>query len=291
MEDLAEHLKEHLKCVICADHFGEMLQCYNGHSHCEGCLKEHEFHSKQRKCSICLTKKGWSTNRQMYQLATQCNIRLPCNIDGCDALLPAEDIKEHRRTCKHRLFNCPIGDDDCKPLCFDDLYHHVSQHAKVHFLTTNMALSICLSEMVTYGPRVILFDSRILLLSCFILYDRRCETKMVIKCAEIGYESTRSNLRMRVWHWNMLNNNYAVHSAEVYSTPHFNQQMAPETIVLCGMRNYISENPEIVVLSEQVVEKHRMRPDAGGLNIHELDLTEDCKELYVMSIQFDTLVD
>ena len=100
IEVIEKVIYSHLECVICAEYFADMMQCYNGHSHCKSCLQKYELHSrpkKEVKCSVCCSKKGWSTNRQMFSLITSMNFKLKCNVDGCPLMIDAIDLENHRR--------------------------------------------------------------------------------------------------------------------------------------------------------------------------------------------------
>ena len=43
IEVIEKVIYSHLECVICAEYFADMMQCYNGHSHCKSCLQKYEL--------------------------------------------------------------------------------------------------------------------------------------------------------------------------------------------------------------------------------------------------------
>lgn len=285
--DIENYVMEHLKCVICNEYEADLMQCYNGHSHCKACFKRYEQSSRKKelRCSICMCKGGWCTNRQMFQLACDSKLTIACNIEGCDKKIDLRNLSEHRRTCKHKLFNCPLNCLECKPVTFVNLYNHVCTHNKVIDCTTN-GLQLMMSEMVNYGPRVILYKKHVLQLNCFLIYERRCETRLVVKCCVIGYESPKSEITMNVWQWNMLNNNYVHSSTNLIQVEDFVPNEFTETLVLTGMKNYVSETMDTCVIVEKLTKSPQEKPNASGVKIHEMDYNEDVQELHTITIAF-----
>jgi len=294
--DISELILDNLKCVICSEYYGDMMQCYNGHPHCKDCLKKYENHSRlllkrEIKCCLCSNKKGWTTNRQMFKLATDFGVKIVCNIDGCEDLIKVDELEDHRRVCKHRLFVCPINGLECRSVTYDNLYDHVCEHKKLIMLDDSHSLNLVISEMVNYGPRTILYNGNVILLNCYVSYDRRIETRLIIKCAIIGPD-TKSNVQIEVSQWNMLSkNNYVYCCKQLQMTDDFSSYEMSEPIALVGMKNYVSNlstETDSVIMIEKVIHDSEQSSHNYGFKIHEFDCNEECQEIYVTTIKFST---
>tara|TARA_B100001741_G_scaffold99453_1_gene81631 strand:- start:1365 stop:2249 length:885 start_codon:yes stop_codon:yes gene_type:complete len=291
MSQLADTMLENLKCVICSEYFCDMMQCYNGHSHCKECLKKYEqsLRSKQNvKCTVCMSKKGWCTNRQTVMIASAMGLQLMCGIDGCEKMLDMEDLEHHRNICPKRLYICPVHGLECQTMRYDELYRHVSEHKKVINMQEKSVLNVMISELVNYGPRTILFDSEIIVFNAYVTYDRRCDTRLVIKCVVIGPNGP-SNVKMETWYWNMLSqDSYTYNCKDLLSTHQFTDDIE-EGISLHGCKNYVSELSDTVVVAELLSSANTVKPPDRhfiSCKIHEFDVNEDCQEVYVFSIKF-----
>lgn len=291
MSQLADTMLENLKCVICSDHFCDMIMCYNGHPHCKDCLKKYEqsLRTKQNvKCTVCMSKRGWCTNRQTVVIASAMGLELMCGIDGCDKMLSMEELEHHRNICPNRLYICPVHGLECQTMKYNELYRHVSEHKKVIKMHDQSVLNVIISELVNYGPRTILFDSEIIVFNAHVTYDRRCDTRLVIKCVVIG-PSGPSNVKMEIWYWNMLApDSYTYFCKKLVSNHNFIDE-SDEGISLHGCKNYSSELSDTVVVAEQIVSANTIKsPDKTFIscNIHEFDVNEDCQEVYVFSVKF-----
>ena len=100
---------ETLKCVICQEISNDSLQCYNGHAHCKPCLKQYQHSLRMgTKCTVCRSRKAWASTRTMVQVASSLHAKVVCGVDGCQEEFGIDEINQHRQTCKHKLFQCPV---------------------------------------------------------------------------------------------------------------------------------------------------------------------------------------
>lgn len=293
MSDFQELMLEHLKCVICTEYNASMLQCYNGHSHCRQCMKKYEIramHKRDIKCAVCASKRGWGTNRQMLQLAIDSNLQIMCNVDGCTEMLCANKLDNHRKTCKEKLFICPVHGMECRFVKYDKLFEHVSEHNKLIHLSESSTLLLAISELVNYGPRTILFQRHVIQLNCYITYDRRNETRLVMKCIVIGPEMN-SGVKIQARSWNLLKpNNHSNHEAELDMLEEFNGNELDETITFSGMKQYVSESPDTVIMLEKVIHDEFVPNEKIiGCKIHPFDVNEESQEIYIITVRFDTI--
>lgn len=294
--DITDSVLEHMKCVICQDYFVDMMQCYNGHSHCKTCLKKYEFHISRQskrdvKCSVCMSKRGWCTNRQMSMLAENLKIKMMCGIDGCERMLKTTEIEEHRKKCECRLYTCPVNGIECKHVRYADLYRHVCSHNKVLFVSAGDSLHLGLSELVNYGPRIILFQNHVIQLNCQITYERRCDTRLIIKCFVLGPE-VPSETQIDVWLWDMLHEEHYTHVCKELQMMPDVTDMSEDIISLASMNNYTSELPDQVIVVEKVEKMcNPMRPSSSfiGCKLHGFDVNEECQEVFVFTVQFTSL--
>tara|TARA_B100001778_G_C18432140_1_gene558323 strand:- start:372 stop:863 length:492 start_codon:yes stop_codon:yes gene_type:complete len=162
----------------------------------------------------------------------------------------------------------------------------VSQHNKIITLTENTGLNIIISEMVNYGPRTILFKGHVIQFNCFIAYDRRCHTRLLIKCAIIG-PNISNNVQLEVWHWNALtDSNFAYVKTDLESVEEFNAPEIQEVVTFYGMKNYISESDGVVLQEKVTVNEAGKRPTSYSCKIHDFDVNEECQEVYVIGVRF-----
>ena len=175
---------------------------------------------------------------------------------------------------------------ECKPLLFSELLEHVKSHNKVITLDHHTKYWILMSEMMIYGPKTIIFNENIIQVHCSIFYDRKFETRLVIKACIIGHKSETSNVVMKIKQWNMLNRNYSEHRVELESSPIFDPIDHPDTLILSGMKNYMYETPDSSFLME-----HKAMDDkipTFNLKLHPYDSGEECQEIHTFTISFQT---
>lgn len=282
------YVLEHLRCVICNQHFANLMQCFNGHSHCFDCMRrcETSIRKKDMQCTICRTKKGWSTNRQVYQIALNAEICLECGVEDCIEKVSIDRLAMHRNRCPCTRFQCPIPTCDCTSLRLDEVLPHVKSHQKVLDLCETSHCTICISELMLFGPKIYTFNEKVIQLSCQIFYDRRFETRMVLKASVLGFKEI-TDISLIVYQWNMLNDNYSKHVVNVKSSPEHDLNELPETLILNGMKNFIHEPPDSSYLFEQKVDGPMVKPKLP-IKVHDLDSNEDCQELHTLSFCFCT---
>ena len=259
------------------------------------CFKKYEILQRQGKrdvkCSVCMSKKGWCTNRQISVLAANLNIEIMCGIDGCDYMLKTTELEHHRKMCERRLYCCPVNGLECKLVRHIDLYKHVCSHNKVLFLNEDDSLHLGISELVNYGPRIILFEKHVIQLNCQITYERRCDTRLIIKCCIIGPEAP-SDTQIDVWLWNMNQEENYVHACkQLQMMPDVNENV-DDIVSLASMKNYTSELPDQVIVVEKVEKMcSPTQPSSTfiGCKIHDFDVNEECQEVFVFSLQFSNI--
>jgi hypothetical protein len=283
---------QHLRCVICSGEFPNLLQCFNGHSHCNECLRKYEqsiIIKNEIKCSICRVKRGWSTNRQMYQLAVDCNVCMECGIEDCDQKLRVDLINEHRATCDCIKFACPLNASECKPMSYKSLLDHVlKSHKKALMCTEDTFWVMAFSDTIV-KPKTFIFNNNIIQFSCSIVYDRRYESRLIIQACVIGYQNHESKVEMSVYHWNMLNDDYSKHVVCLECLPELNVTCDSDTVVLIGKRNYVcEENHAYGVGIEKIGEGSPSKPHLP-FPIGYLDINEEYKEIHTITISFNSV--
>lgn len=285
--DINTLIKEHLKCVICQQYFSNLMQCYNGHSHCHDCLKKYELMNTRKKdieCTICRTKKGWTTNRQIYQLALDTNMCIECGIEDCVETIQIDMLSRHRNTCPCTRFLCPFQACDSKYFLKDELLSHIKSHKKTYIMGKNDYLDFCMSEISTFGPKIFVFEDHIIHISCQIAYDRRFDTRVLMKAYVIGFKEI-TDVSLVVYQWNMLNKDYSKHIINLKSTNEIDMNTIPDTINLPGMRNYVYEPPDCVYSYEKLMNGTISKPNLP-LKLHDFDMSEEYQEIHTLSISF-----
>jgi len=227
----------------------------------------------------------------MCVLAENLKINMVCGIDGCEKMFNTNEIENHRKICECRLYCCPVNGHECKHIRYSDLFKHVSTHNKILILNEGDSLHLGLSELVNYGPRVILFKQHVIQLNCQITYERRCDTRLIIKSCIIGPESP-SNTQIDIWLWNMLQDEHYTHVCrELQMMPDANENV-DEIVSLASMKNYTSELPDQVIVVEKIENlSNPIRPASSfiGCKLHEFDVNEECQEVFVFSLQFSSI--
>ena len=297
--NIAENILENIKCVICNEYEADSMQCYNGHTHCVRCFKEYQMYQREKtkpKCTVCMSKRGWCTNRQIIQLAESIDLKVPCNIGECQEILCLSNLTDHRKICQFKKFKCPLSSNECKTFFIRDLATHVCQHSKTLILKNTNALNLQISDTVNYGPRTILFGDNIIQLQCYVVFDRRCGSKIVIKCHVIHNESEKSEINLNVTNFDMLSDNYFKFHKNLSCIEDFEQKI-DDSFILPSMCNYIEAQADTCILSETVtINTDDNIDDNSDLkkNAHNIryigDFEEDYQEIYSLKFTFETKI-
>lgn len=281
---MEKYVLEHLQCVICNQYFSNMMQCYNGHAHCYDCFRKCELSTIRKtelQCSVCRTRKGWSTNRQMYQVAVKSGICVECGIEDCQEKVDVEYLTAHRNRCPCTRFQCPVQYCDCNFLLSGDILSHVLSHQKITKLCHNSHYIFVFSEMIQLHPKVFVFEDKVIQIQCQTIYDRKMESRILIKASILGYKEN-TNTHLTIHQWNMLNTNYSKHVVNIESNPESDFSELPETLLLTGMKNFIHEPPNATYFYEQKVDGPSKKPKIP-IKTFEFDANEDCQEVHILT--------
>lgn len=172
-----EFVLDQIRCCICLEPcIDNLMQCYNGHPHCRDCLRRLPIppYSTRRRCSMCMSSNGWTKQRAMTQMIQHFDIRIPCEHQGCGVLVSSEEFSEHKKTCKHRMYSCPLFPNECDLMKFSSLQSHIQNHGKRLFHTlpadsndasapvSSKYLNIVRSNIPESSGRIVLnFDSHL----------------------------------------------------------------------------------------------------------------------------------
>lgn len=130
---MTDFLMEEIKCSVCLElSLDNLMQCYNGHSHCEDCYKRlpTPTFTLRKRCSVCTSCNGWTRQRIFPRLIDCLKIKIPCDNDGCGGEFSGDDFTWHQKTCKHRLYVCPLVHGECDMMHFEDLESHIRNHGR-----------------------------------------------------------------------------------------------------------------------------------------------------------------
>lgn len=166
MEDV---IHDSVKCLVCMDICGKLMQCFNGHIVCTHCL--HNMYQKQPytrngsiSCPVCRSSKSWTYNSAVVKIAHEYGIRVNCGISGCprENLLITE-VDDHRLNCPHQKFACPIHFHECAIMTMPKLLSHINTCPGV----TRMASRECNAGIVIFGcsnvSRIIVFNKQVII--------------------------------------------------------------------------------------------------------------------------------
>lgn len=120
-------LLEELKCVVCCDVPGQLMQCANGHICCTECLQKLKLFNDMR-CPCCRTRFGWSRNRALERIVNQMDICIPCDNPSCSFSCGINTIDSHRIFCDFRMLKCPFTTCEANLLKQRDFFTHVESH-------------------------------------------------------------------------------------------------------------------------------------------------------------------
>lgn len=289
--DISQNILDSIKCVICNEYQPDCLQCYNGHTHCVKCFKYYETYQRQKaklKCTVCMSKRGWCKNRQIVQLAEQIQLKVPCNIGECKEHFCVNELGNHRKTCSFKKFKCPIGCNDCKTFSIRELPDHIYDHSKTLLMKDTDVLNLQISETVHYGPRTILLNDRtVIQLECYVVFDRRCGSKLIVKCYVIDNECEKSNTNIIITNTDMLSGDYIKFYKNLSGVEDFDVKNFDDTCVIPSLYNYV-EVTDHCILSEQVIDVHKEYTHAV-YNIRNDNIDEDYQEIYTLKINFEVM--
>lgn len=88
--------------------------------------------------------------------------------DGCNALLTDNQVIEHEKTCKGKLYNCPLCNNSDKMFTFE-LFHHIKTQHDTNLFLRNSKLEIRFDELKRKNTFFYLKENYIFLiyLKCF----------------------------------------------------------------------------------------------------------------------------
>lgn len=132
-EEVKRILLENIQCSICMEYtVDNLMQCYNGHSHCRECYKRllTTNMSTRKRCSVCMSSKGWTHQRLWCQVLEQLNVSITCSNEGCKTRGSPKQMSFHSLSCSHKLYACPLNPMECENFKYDDLCKHVRNHGK-----------------------------------------------------------------------------------------------------------------------------------------------------------------
>ncbi|XP_025833698.1 E3 ubiquitin-protein ligase SIAH1-like isoform X2 [Agrilus planipennis] len=96
-----------LECPVCYETMKPpILQCIKGHSLCGNCCDP----SKLTKCPTCRSAMSTTRNYQLEQIIKQMKldskVKCPFAEEGCQFVLKASEMLEHKKECRYRMFEC-----------------------------------------------------------------------------------------------------------------------------------------------------------------------------------------
>lgn len=165
-ERVEEELREEqLRCVVCMEVISSPMLCVNAHTTCAPCLRKMREEGRN-DCPVCRMRTQWTLNRGALRTAALIGMRVRCGNKGCHSPLPVGDVDDHRLSCPHRLFSCPLHPDEMgESFSFPELVVHLSQpenDRQVVLLRSGESVLLhCLSDLT---QRVILVDEELILL-------------------------------------------------------------------------------------------------------------------------------
>ena len=288
---MEKFILEHLQCAICNQYFSNMMQCYNGHAHCYDCIRKYEINMRKKDvhCTICRSKKGWCTNRQIFQVALQSGICIECGIEDCKELISIELLSDHRRKCPCTRFRCPFLSCSAS-LLSHDLVEHVQSHNKITNLSGQSHYMVAFSEMTQFDPKICIYNDNVIQLHYQTFYDRKMETRVIMKAYILGHKD-QTNINLIVYQWNMLNDNYSKYVVRINSEPESDLTELPDTVVMTGMRNYIHEPPDCCYCLEQKIDGHPSMKPKIPIKMYDTnsnETNEDSQEVHVFTFSFQT---
>lgn len=155
--------EDHLRCMICMDVVGCPMICVNSHTVCASCLLTMQENGNM-DCPACRLKTHWTLNRGMLQLARHMGMKVDCGNEGCSSSLCIDKLDEHRHSCPHRLFPCPLHQDDPEEMyTLPNLIAHLSLYRRqVVFLRSDEWLVVHSASELT--ERVVVVDRSVVVL-------------------------------------------------------------------------------------------------------------------------------
>ena len=174
---LVDNLEVMMNCPVCLElpREGPVPVCDNGHITCSPCLRRRmELEGKERAtCSTCRTPMGDA--RSLLAKVILESLEHRCNLDGCEAMVPFNELEQHEEQCEHRSVLCPGAGQRCMDLvAFKDVKDHVkmcqgkssewknSKEGKFFTLTLNQMNT----ALLKWNSCVIEHDSKLFFFRC-----------------------------------------------------------------------------------------------------------------------------
>lgn len=248
--DVIGLLHEHLSCVICDVVTTNSKQCFNGHVHCDACMRKMQVHAPMRGpvCSICRSRRGWARNRIGENISLALNVCFECGIEGCKERVTIDELDDHRLHCEHKKFSCPLG-CDCDEMPFLSLLCHLSCHKKVRSLSSCNALNVIVDPSSQVPPlQIFLVHDTILCMRIFFRLDHLDGVNLDIRAGLMARGRKRIGLKVTLFDLcNSLNEYQGVTEVPVIET----HESIRDILQLPCFNNFTSENFPTIEAIEQ----------------------------------------
>lgn len=214
---LYDALTTHIRCVVCSTITTRSLQCFNAHPHCVECQRRMKLHRFQRtvSCSVCRSRRGWTSTRAMVDIATHFNLQVPC--EDCNINFPIQSIDSHRASCSNKLFKCPL-DCECEIRGGDLVDHMKTLHKRViRVMDADQCLHCILQVGEISRLCYIVVHERLVSLRINMRLCRSEGFSMEVFCGVFGNIGSESHMQVRVTLFDLMSSDtlQQTHTIEV----------------------------------------------------------------------------
>ena len=193
---------ELITCNICREFIGhEIFQCSMGHIYCFNCARH------LNSCAVCrspMPNSGIRTgirNRALERML-QFYENLPCLQEGCDIVLPFNELEEHYNKCEHRIVSCPSRTCSWTGKINEYESHIIDEHDDVHEIKSGK-IEIRLKNpssltINAYAEQIIKFRDNFFMWATWIIKGQRTPSSFTFSIIHLcpTTENTRTTIQI-----------------------------------------------------------------------------------------------
>ena len=194
---------ELITCNICREFIGhEIFQCSMGHIYCFSCARH------LNSCAICrspMPNNGIRTGIRNRALERMLKFygNLPCLQEGCDIMLPFNDLEDHYIKCEHRIIRCPSRDCSWTGKINDYVSHiTLNSHDDVHEIkAAKLELRLKNPSSLTinaYAEKLIKFRENFFMFAVWLIKGQRTPSSFIFSIIHLCGVSPNTRASIKI---------------------------------------------------------------------------------------------